>query len=97
MLNSRIVSVVLIAAMLMGAPVAWAADASARAASGPQVTTSAAPLSAAEMARYSQLQSAAAEQGLLQQKGGADETTWIVVGTIGLLVIIGGVIAATQV
>ncbi len=97
MLKIRVVSAVLIAAMLASAPVAWAADESARASAGPQVTSSAVPLSAAELAKYSQLQGAAEQQGLLQQKGGADQTTWIVVGTIGLLVVIGGIIAATQV
>ncbi len=96
MLSSRIVSVILIVAMLMGVPVCtWAADSAQQ--SGPQVSTSAAPLTAAEMQRYSQLQSAAQNSAMMQQKGGADETTWIVVGTIGFLCIVGGIIAASQI
>jgi hypothetical protein len=97
MLNVRFVSIVLIFAMLMWVPLpAIAADAAARTSATPQVSTSAAPLSPAEMARYGQLQSQAREDGTLAQRGGADETTWLVIGTIAIVAIVTGLLVAVK-
>ncbi len=97
MLKSRSVAVILVLAMLMGLPVsAWAADSAKPEASGPQITTSAAPLSAAELARYGQLQTAAEQNGVLQQKGGGDETTWIIIGCLGAAAVIVGLVIVSQ-
>jgi hypothetical protein len=97
MLNRRLVSAVLVLTMLtwLGVP-ALAADTGARSSAGPQVNTAPAPLSAAEMARYGQLQAAARQQGVLAQKGGTDSTTWMIIGVVGFAVIVAALVVASE-
>lgn len=97
MLRSRFVSVVLIVAMALCIPVSTVSAAD-KPVSGPQVTTSAAPLSAAELARYGQAQAVAQEKGVLaSEKGGADALTWTVIGVLTVGIVVAGLIVASRV
>jgi hypothetical protein len=67
------------------------------AAAGPSVATSATPLTADELAKYGQLQNDARQAGVLEsQKGGADATTWTIVGIVAVTCIALGLFFAIK-
>ena len=92
MLKLRVVAVVVAFAMLTQVPaiaLAGAHQAAAnRSEAAAKVATSATPLTADEFARYGQLQADAQQTGVLDsQKGGADATTWTIVGIVAMVCI----------
>ncbi len=91
MVKLRVVAAIVAVAMLMQVPavaLAGAQEAAGRVSGSPVISTSASPLSAAEMARYGQMQSEAQRTGVLEnEKGGADATTWTIVGIVAVVCI----------
>jgi len=102
MVRSKIVSVMVVLSLLASFPCSAVAaagngpgDREMPAARGVLVATAAAPLSAAEAARYSQLQASAQENGVLgSEKGGTDAATWTIVGIVAVVLVAGGVVVA---
>jgi hypothetical protein len=99
MINTKLVAITLVFSMLAGVPVSALANSDAAQgtptkrgpaiARAPRVVQAAAPLTAAELRTYDQLQAAAQQTGLLvDQKGGTDATTWTIVG-IAVVVAVG--------
>lgn len=82
----KMVAVIAALAILFSVP--CSALAAAQQVKGPVVATSAAALSADEMAKYGQMQTNARQTGVLKsEKGGTDATTWTIVGLVAIVAI----------
>ncbi len=105
MLRNRVVAMILTASLLAGLPLTAQGSSPiqpeqqpAAVSAGPTVSTSAAPLSANEAARYAQRQDAATQTGALAQKGmgSGNDSIWPIIGVVaGTAIIVGLIVAAT--